>query len=264
MANEDGVVRPFGEFSSGLAADLLAEVDQRGYLVLTRTGFKSETLQDCYDHLLDFCQALGKPLPHNADPTSLVWPIKPVPGVNRAFNTHSELSAFAELHTDSAFSSAPDDYFCLYSLNPARCGGGETLLLSAEDFCADLASTSEGREAEAIFRSEPFPFAVPTVFQGTGDLKRPYVEALVLEGPTIRFRADVIERAVTDHGASVTPQQRSALTLAKRLCEGSKKLQCFALPEDAMIIINNKTMLHGRTAFSDDERHLLRVRLHRH
>lgn len=246
-----------------MGANLLAEVDRKGYLVLTNTGFCDPSLDECHRRFHEFCAGLGKPLPHNEDPTSIVWPIKPVPGVNRAFNTHSELSALAELHTDSAFSEAPDDYFCLYSVKAARCGGGKTLLLSAEDFCEELMSTQDGREAEAIFRSEPFPFAVPSAFQETEGLAPAYVKALVLEGSNIRFRADVIERAAADHPGSLSERQRAALKVAKHVCEASKHLKHLTLTADSVIIINNKTMLHGRTAFTDVERHLLRVRLHR-
>jgi alpha-ketoglutarate-dependent taurine dioxygenase len=34
------------------------------------------------------------------------------------------------------------------------------------------------------------------------------------------------------------------------------------VPTDGMIIIDNHIALHGRTAFSDPERHLFRLRFH--
>jgi alpha-ketoglutarate-dependent taurine dioxygenase len=35
-----------------------------------------------------------------------------------------------------------------------------------------------------------------------------------------------------------------------------------AVPTDGLILINNHIALHGRTAFSDPARHLLRLRFH--
>jgi hypothetical protein len=45
---------------------------------------------------------------------------------------------------------------------------------------------------------------------------------------------------------------------------GSKQIKRFHLQPGDLVFINNRTTLHGRTAFDDPKRHLLRVRLNMH
>jgi alpha-ketoglutarate-dependent taurine dioxygenase len=50
-------------------------------------------------------------------------------------------------------------------------------------------------------------------------------------------------------------------TLIELLEHGADEIR-LVIPTDGLLIINNHIALHGRTAFTDPERHLLRLRFH--
>ena len=59
----------------------------------------------------------------------------------------------------------------------------------------------------------------------------------------------------------IDAEQLEALGVLQRILEHSTAVRRFLLEEGDLVMINNKTMLHGRTAFNDSNRHLLRVRI---
>jgi alpha-ketoglutarate-dependent taurine dioxygenase len=74
-----------------------------------------------------------------------------------------------------------------------------------------------------------------------------------------RWRKDKIEQGLAAHPEYATPRVREALdTVADVLAkhEGFRQV----LPDDGLVIIDNHNSFHGRTAFTDSERHLLRIR----
>jgi|SaaInlV_125m_DNA_1040241.scaffolds.fasta_scaffold25141_2 hypothetical protein len=249
--------------SNGLGNKIFDETDKHGYLLIHDVNFDVTKEASHKQELLDFCKHLGDPIPHNSMPNSFVWDIKPVKDSKNTFVTHSELDLEAELHTDSSFVDNPEDYFCLYSIKKSVCNGGESLLLSKDDLLKELRKTETGIKAEEVFKTKKFPFAVPTVFKEGHELQDEnlYAQDYILTGDGIRFRSDVIEKVLQFAPQLIDAEQLEALGVLQRILEHSTAVKRFLLEEGDLVMINNKTMLHGRTAFNDSNRHLLRVRI---
>jgi alpha-ketoglutarate-dependent taurine dioxygenase len=249
--------------SDDLGHKIYEETGKHGYLLIRGANFEVTEGDTHKKEFLDFCKLLGTPILHNSMPDSYVWDIKPVKNTKSTFITHSELALEAELHTDSAFSDNPEDYFCLYSIKKADCNGGESLLLSKEYLLRELRKTEEGIEAEKQFRTKKFPFAVPSIFKEghKSQNENLYAKDYILSGDTIRYRSDVIEKSLNIEPQLIDSDQRKALQVLQNILESSTAVKRFMLEVGDLIIINNKTMLHGRTAFKDNDRHLLRVRI---
>lgn len=249
--------------SGDLGHKIYKETGKHGYLLIHDANFEVTEGDTHKQEFLDFCKLLGTPIPHNSMPNSYVWDIKAVKNPKSTFVTHSELASEAELHTDSAFSDNPEDYFCLYSIKKADCNGGESLLLSKEDLLFELRKTEEGIKAEEQFRTKKFPFAVPSIFKEGHKLQDEnlYARDYILTENSIRFRSDVIEKSLNFSPQLIDADQRKALRVLQYILEHSSAVKRLTLEVGDLIVINNKTMLHGRTAFTDSDRHLLRVRL---
>jgi len=242
-----------------MTKEILDEVACVGYVIIRNTGFDLD--DTCKEQLLNFCRRLGQLVPHNYKADSLIWDIKSVKHPQSTFITHSERNVAAELHTDSTFSDDPEDFFCLYTIKKSDCGGGESLLLSASDLLKELRSTDDGRQAEEVLRTKAFPFAVPTVFKKEVDVEHEHNDGLILTEAAIRFRGDTIEESINRSPSLVDSSQIKALNTLQNLLRSSTLIKRIMMEPGDLILINNKTMLHGRTGFNDKSRHLLRVRV---
>jgi hypothetical protein len=100
--------------------------------------------------LYAFSLALGYPTPTDPRQGKLLWDVKSRPMPVGHFATYSEHSDRAELHTDTQYYTHPEEYFLLYTIRAARCGGGRSLLCCAHQIKEQLLSTAVGREAFEI------------------------------------------------------------------------------------------------------------------
>ena len=246
-----------------LSIEILEALEQTGYVLI-----KNFILPDCDDEEARskfeiLAPKIGIPVSHDVH-DSIVWDIKAAKTSASEVITYSQHQHKADLHTDSQYSFYPEDYFGLLTLKKASCGGGESLLLSLKDILHELRSTELGQEVERILRENDYPFMVPTVF------KREEEDQIlemnwgpILRENEIRFRVDTLEKAVTASGDRCTKEQIDAYYYLKNLICNSPSLKRFFLERGDLLFVNNKTMLHGREAFQDPERHLLRVRMNK-
>lgn len=79
----------------------------------------------------------------------------------------------------------------------------------------------------------------------------------------IRFRVDTFEKAIAENPDFCTPKQIEAYDVLKGIILNSDKIKHFYLENRDLVFINNKTMLHGRSSFTDSDRHLLRIRINK-
>jgi alpha-ketoglutarate-dependent taurine dioxygenase len=221
-----------------------------------------EALAQAY---LTLCEEIGQPIGHDRQGT-IIWDIKArgAGGDDNKVITYSEHNHEADLHTDSQYSEYPEDYFGLLTLRKARCGGGESYLLSLDDLLKELASTTAGREAIEVLRTTNYPFIVPNVFRKRAGDDPEFNFGPVLRNGEIRFRIDTFEKALAAAPNLCTPRQLSAFNLLKQCIRSSASMKTFFLEDRDLIFINNKTMLHGRGSFTDADRHLLRIRMNKH
>jgi alpha-ketoglutarate-dependent taurine dioxygenase len=195
----------------------------------------------------------------------VIWDVKAAPMDERQFSKFSQAPDEAQYHTDSTIVPIPERYFLLYAVQEASCGGGVSTLRDGRDVINVLEQSDEGREAVRILRETPLPIRIPKSFRrkygATASDGYSYVPVFA-EKPMWRWRKDKIEMGLEKHPDSHTPEVRKALdTVAEQLEDRTNEVRT-VLPTDGIVVIDNHVAFHGRTAFTDKNRHLLRIRFH--
>jgi alpha-ketoglutarate-dependent taurine dioxygenase len=192
----------------------------------------------------------------------VVWDVRPQEAELRKFSMFSESDTEAAYHTDSTIVPIPERYFLLYAVQQAECGGGLSTLRDGRAVKEELEQTPDGRVALRVLTDTALPVRIPKAFRKkygvTAKDGYSYVPVFA-EKPMWRWRKDKIEQGLVAHPECATPDVRKALdTVADLLANrpGVRK----PLPTDGIVIIDNHVAFHGRTAFTDLKRHLLRIR----
>lgn len=168
----------------------------------------------------------------------------------------------AEHHTDSALVPMPERYFMLYAVRAPRCGGGERFLRDGRVLRDRLAALPGGPAAVRALTDTPLPMRVPKSMRGPGhtDAKGYYLAPVLGERPLWRWRRDKIEAGLAARPEHENAEVRAAIDMVAGLLADSSDDIRLPIPDDAMLLVDNHVTLHGRTAFTDTERLLLRAR----
>jgi alpha-ketoglutarate-dependent taurine dioxygenase len=212
---------------------------------------------------------LGYPTSTDQRTGRVAWNVRarPIEEIDGRFTTFSERIGSADMHTDSSFYPMPEEQFILYVVNAARCDGGHSLLVDGEDIYEALQRTEEGRKAFDLLSTTPVPFRVPAIYAAGDDNVEVHV-ALVF-GPsrrpgtrfTMRWRYDSIRKGLDARPDLDTPELRAALALMNDVAENGAVRFKDQLPTDTLMLADNHHMLHGRTTYTDERRHLIRIRI---
>ncbi|MEL7146544.1 MAG: TauD/TfdA family dioxygenase [Bacteroidota bacterium] len=238
------------------------ELDTIGYVIVKNFDADVMNKAECDEKFLKISQLIGNPIPHDNN-NSIIWDIKANPASKGLVKTYSEHSHEAELHTDSQYSYYPEDYFGLLTLKKASCGGGISYLLSLQEILSELRDFDKDGSIEHTLRTKDFPFIVPDVFKKKSGENKEFNFGPILRDNEIRFRVDTFEKAIQERPDLCAPEQIQAYKALKSIIINSAAMRKFFLNEHDLIFINNKTMLHGRSQFTDNTRHLLRIRLNK-
>jgi hypothetical protein len=224
--------------SFSVAPREMLRLAEDGFVVVNDAGFTDGAEVD-EAAVVRIAEAFGKP--STRDGGRAVWPIRPVS--DRTDATFSLRAGAARLHTDAAYRDAPEDLVVMFCVRPAA-DGGATELLHGRHAAAglDVATT------EALRRTQWF-WRPPAVFGGA--VAGPYA---VLSESGMRWRWDNL-----DLPARLTPTAASF----RDHVDGHPATIVHRMVTDQVLVFDNTQMLHGRTAFSDPRRLLLRVRLWR-
>jgi alpha-ketoglutarate-dependent taurine dioxygenase len=204
------------------------------------------------------------------DPTAsipfdrVLWDVQNHGDKSSGHTSFSENDLEAEYHTDSATLPMPERFFLLYAVRAAQCGGGVSLIRDGRVVRSQLEETPEGRAAVRLLTETELPRRIPGAFKKYANTAPDgYLYAPVLaEKPMWRWRVNGIRRGIAAHPEYQTPEIYQALDLVtKHLAHGAGEIRQ-VIPTDGILIIDNHITLHGRTAFTDPERHLLRLRFH--
>jgi hypothetical protein len=204
------------------------------------------------------------------DPTAnipfdrVLWDVQNRDEESSGHTSFSESDREAQYHTDNGSLPVPEHFFFLYSVQAARCGGGVSLLRDGRVLKKQLEETPEGRAAIQILTETGLPRRIPKAFHAYSDVSPDgYQYAPVLsDEPMWRWRQGGIRRGIAAHPECGTPEIRKALDSLIELLEHGPDEIRLVIPTDGILIINNHIALHGRTAFTDPQRHLLRLRFH--
>lgn len=240
-------------------------------MVINNFGLTGFSPEDRNAILYATALALGFPTSTDQSTNRVLWDVKARPKDNDGdgrFQTFSERTGKADMHTDSSFFPMPEENFLLYTARSARCGGGKSCLIDVEDILTSLVESRAGRAALQSL-TEPIPFRVPTLFAGRQDAAEiglyPVFSVSMPESPEMRmrWRHDAIIKGFQARPDMATPQLMSAVDIVHHLIENHAP--CFRryLEDDTLLWADNHRMLHGRTHYDDPERHLIRIRISR-
>lgn len=235
---------------------------------LAITGLGLAGLAEAQRNAVLYAIALSLGFPTSTDQRTrrVAWDIRAragEAGKNR-FVTFSERVGGADMHTDSSFYPMPEEQFLLYVVQAARCGGGASLLIDVDDIHAELQRSAAGRAAFALLSEAQVPFRVPSVYAASEEqveVELAPVFARHGEALAIRWRYDAILKGLAARPALDTPPLRAALAQLNALIEHDAPRFCRQLPDDTLLWADNRRTLHGRAAYTDPARHLIRIRI---
>jgi alpha-ketoglutarate-dependent taurine dioxygenase len=245
----------------------MIELKNDGYCTILIDQFGLNSFLPCQRNklLFAFSLALGYPTPTDPHQGQLLWDVKPRSLPKGHFATFSEHSDRAELHTDTQYYNQPEDYFLLYVVRAARCGGGKSLFCDGRDIQSSLLETSQGQEAYDVLSTFSFPFRIPTTFTQAGMVSAVETTQAPIFGdePLIRFRQDTLEKGFEARPDLDVPEAREALRVLNHVLENKVNVLNHYMQDDELVICDNHTALHGRTIYLDPNRHFIRVRMGR-
>ncbi|MES2355828.1 MAG: TauD/TfdA family dioxygenase [Pseudomonadota bacterium] len=208
---------------------------------------------------------IGSPTATDKIEKRIVWDIKAQsdktqPGHVPTFSEHANE---AELHTDTQYFQQPERYVLQYFIASSACGGGTSRLRDVTCIKEQLSRTEMGRWALDFLSQQELPFRIPTVFTTTGsrDAVEVTVGKIFGNRPSIRFRTDTLEKGLQAFPAYDTPEVRKALNILNAELNNKDLISDKYLDADNLLIINNHEALHGRSEFTDLQRHALRIRI---
>jgi alpha-ketoglutarate-dependent taurine dioxygenase len=220
---------------------------------------------------------LGYPTSTDQRTGRVAWDVRAKPAAvgGSRFTTFSERVGSADMHTDSSFYPMPEEQFILYVVNAARCGGGLSLVVDAADIYTELQRTPGGRAAFDLLSTTPVPFRVPAVYAAGednvevfvapvfGPVTRPRDRYSVQPAPrfTMRWRYDSIVKGLDARPDLDTPALRDAVERMNEAAERGAARFSEQLPTDSLMLVDNHYTLHGRTTYTDEQRHLIRIRI---
>jgi alpha-ketoglutarate-dependent taurine dioxygenase len=237
--------------------------DEASGVIIPELGLREAELDDKRKGAFALAVLLGDPTA-NIPFDHVLWDVRNRADESSGHTSFSENDREAVYHTDNGSIPVPERFFFLYAVRAAECGGGVSILRDGRIVKRQLEETPEGREAVRLLTDTKLPRRIPKAFRKYGDVAEDgyLYEPVLAEKPMWRWRKNGIRRGIAAHPEYQTPELQQALdAVIDKLENGPDEIR-EVIPTDGILIINNHIALHGRTAFSDPERHLLRVRLH--
>jgi alpha-ketoglutarate-dependent taurine dioxygenase len=190
----------------------------------------------------------------------VLWDVRPRPTPPGHFATFSEHDGEARFHTDTQYYPNPERFFFLYVVHAARCGGGLSQFAGASDLIDRMTRTEQGSRAFDTLCSVPVPFRVPSAF-ARGNAPEYTWAPVIAAAPLIRYREDTLLDCEAHFPDVPWREIKSAVECFNEAAARASTARA-SLPDDAIVFVNNHQALHARTEFHDQNRHLIRVRMH--
>jgi alpha-ketoglutarate-dependent taurine dioxygenase len=232
----------------------------RGFTIIDRVPLDRYTPSEAQAVYWVVGQLLGIPLAQNVQGT-LLYDVRDT-GQDVAYGARfSVTSAESSFHTDNSFGATVLDYVGLLCLQPAR-SGGLSQVVSGHTAVQELA-----RSEPAVLETLARPFHVDRR-GGVQPGEAPTVRFPVLtrDGDAVLYRylRYWIEAGHQKANEPLTRDQRHALDALDAVLARPDLRVEFTLQPGHMFFINNRWILHNRTAFEDDpaperRRHYVRL-----
>jgi hypothetical protein len=237
--------------------------DEACAVMVPELGLRALGIDDKRKCIFALAVLLGDPTA-NIPFDQVLWDVKNRGDESSGHTSFSENDLKAGYHTDNGALPIPERFFLLYAVHAAECGGGVSLVRDGRVVKSQLEETPEGHAAVRLLTDMELPRRIPKAFRKYADVAPDgYLYAPVLaEKPMWRWRMNGIRRGIAAHPEYQTPEVHHAIdAVIEQLTNGSGEIR-LVIPTDGILIINNHITLHGRTAFTDPARHLLRLRFH--
>ncbi len=234
-----------------LAAELLPArvgLEQgRGFVILTGLPTEGRPADEPRLAYWLLGQALGEPFEQNVQGT-LLYDVRDT-GQDVAYGARfSVTNPESSFHTDNSFGDSVLDYVGLLCLREAK-SGGTSQVVSGWAVCRGLAAEHPGAVEElarpfhvdrrgGVREGEPATARVPVLERGGGDL-------------LVRYLRYWIETGQDKAGETLAPRRRRALDLLDGWLGRPELRAEFTLRAGEMFFLNNRWLLHNRTAFED-------------
>jgi hypothetical protein len=235
-----------------------------GYVILTAWPAGRYSPQELQAQYWLIGQLLGRPVAQNVQGT-LLYDVRDTGQDVRYGARFSVTSAESTFHTDNSFGDSVVDYVGLLCLNPAKSGGLSQLV---SGYMVWGALQERYPDAAAILR-QPFHFDRRGGLR-PGDAPTARFPIFGEGGPelVIRYLRYWIEVGHEKAGQPLTRAQIQALDCLDEIAALPRYRVEFTMNRSEMLFINNRWLLHNRTAFEDfaepqRKRHYVRLWLQR-
>lgn len=239
--------------------------DQACAVLIPELGLGDRGIDDKRKGVFALAALLGDPTA-NIPFDHALWDVRNQGGELRKVgrSSFSENDRKADYHTDNGALTIPERFFLLYAVQAAQCGGGESLIRDGRIVKKQLEETPEGREAVRVLTETKLPRLIPEAFHEFGYVAPDGYQytPVLADTPLWRWRKNGIRKGILANPEYDTAEIREALGKVIDVLKNGPDEIRLTIPTDGVLIINNHIALHGRTAFTDPDRHLLRLRFH--
>jgi alpha-ketoglutarate-dependent taurine dioxygenase len=160
------------------------------------------------------------------------------------------------LHTDSTFLRAPHDVIALGCLAAPINGGGESHLMNVDVALAHIRARPGGDDVVAALGEPAYPFLVDV------DGERVIAQLPILRHDhvpvTVRYRDDIIAKAGEAVSIALSARHSAALHTFEAALGDVSLHAVRALRPGDVLIVDNRRMLHGRTAITTGGHRVMR------
>jgi alpha-ketoglutarate-dependent taurine dioxygenase len=232
----------------------------RGFVIFDRLPLNRHSVREATTLYWLIGQFLGKPMEQDVQGT-LLYDVRDT-GQEVASGARFSVTRYeSSFHTDNSFGDSVVDYVGLLCLRPARLGGASQNV-SGHAVCEVLR-----REHPEVLDVLSSPFHVDRrggIRQGELPTVRRPVVAWNKSGLLIRYLRYWIQAGHEKVAEPLTPVQRQALDILDGVLQRPDLRVEFELQPGQIYFINNRWILHNRTAFTDypepeSRRHLVRL-----
>ncbi|KAI0431941.1 hypothetical protein F5Y09DRAFT_330016 [Xylaria sp. FL1042] len=225
-----------------------------------RLAFPDDDSQYLKQLILSLHKHHGHTLPiTHSESRGWFWDIRPSAANFQTANCQARSETMEEFpwHTDCSYENPPPKYFALQVLQPDRYGGGVLSLMNVQCLSERLSSTTR-----AALMCPEYRITTPAEFYKQS-MQRNIIGSIFAtdyEGRSnIRFRGDIIT-PLSSEASRALEELKECLTIAATDSEITMNLSAVDLPENTIVLVNNRRWLHARTDVKDPERHLRRIR----
>jgi alpha-ketoglutarate-dependent taurine dioxygenase len=241
-------------------------VTGRGFVVITGLPIDSYTDEQATLLYWGIATYLGRPIPQNAQDDYLFAVRDEGYNFQRDYGATgvriSRTASAIDFHTDSSacYAGYTPDIVSLLALQTAK-AGGMTALVSAQTVHNILRSERPGCLRRLY---QPYYFDRRAELR-PGDSPTLYAPVLTYEdGLSIRFFRFNLVKGHETAGVPLAPADLEAVEALESVCRRPELAVQFDMRRGDMQFVNNRTVLHSRTAFEDHaepekRRHLLRL-----